>query len=41
MTCPLSFVTKKGSSFGLESSLVLRGRGSIGHFLLGGVYIFF
>ena len=39
MTYPLSFVTKRGSSFGFESSLVLRGRVSIGHFLLGGVFI--
>ena len=32
MTYPLSFLTKRGSSFGFESSLVLRGRVSIGHF---------
>ena len=32
VTCPLSFLTKRGSSFGFESSLVLRGRVSIGHF---------
>ena len=32
MTYPLSFVTKKGSSFEFESSLVFRGRVSIGHF---------
>ena len=39
MTYPLSFVTKRGSSFGFESSLVIRGRVSIGHFLLGGMII--
>ena len=39
MTCPLSFVTKRGSSFGYESSHVLRGRDSIGFFLLGGVFL--
>ena len=32
VTCSLSFLTKRGSSFGFESSLVLRGRVSIGHF---------
>ena len=32
VTYPLSFVTKRGSNFGFESSLVLRGRVSIGHF---------
>ena len=41
MTCPLSFVTKRGSSFGFESSLVLKGRVSIGIFLIGGVFIVF
>ena len=30
VTCPLPFVTKNGSSFGYESSYVLRGRVSIG-----------
>ena len=30
LTCPLLFVTKRGSSFRYESSLVLRGRVSIG-----------
>ena len=42
MTYPLSFGTKRGSSFGFESSLVFRGRFSIGHFfffLIEGVYI--
>ena len=39
MTCPLSFMTKMGSSFGLESSLVLRRRVNIGHSLLGEVCI--
>ena len=35
-------MTKRGSSFGYESSHVLRGRVSIGdrYFLLGGVYVF-
>ena len=32
MTYPLSFVTKRGVVLGFESSLVLRGRVSIGHF---------
>ena len=32
VSCPLSFVTKMGSSFGFESSLVPRRRVSIGHF---------
>ena len=41
MTCPLSFVTKRGNSFGFESSLVFRGRVSITHFFIGGVYIDF
>ena len=47
MTYHLSFVTKRGSSFGIksslgiESSLVLRGRVSIGLFLLGGLCISF
>ena len=41
MACPLSFVTKKGSSFGFESSLILRARFSIGHFFYrGSVYSF-
>ena len=42
MTYPLSFGTKRGSSFGFESSLVFRGRFSIGYiyiFLIEGVYI--
>ena len=41
MTYPLSFGTKRGSSFGFESSLVFRGRFSTGHFffLIEGVYI--
>ena len=40
MTCPLSFVTKNGSSFGYESSHVLRGRVSIGDiFVRGNVYL--
>ena len=42
MTYPLSFGTKRRSSFGFESSLVFRGRFSIGHFfffLIEGVYI--
>ena len=37
MTCPLSFVTKRGSSFGYKRSHILRGRVSIGQFFLGGV----
>ena len=41
VTCPLLFVTKMGSSFGFESSLVLRGRVSIRHFWWGGVYVYF
>ena len=45
MTCPLLFVKKRGSSFGIESNLVLRGKVSIGNFfsfffLIGEVYIF-
>ena len=40
MTCPLSFMTKRGSSFGDESSHVLRGKVSIGHFVKGSVYTF-
>ena len=42
MAYPLSFVTKRRSSFGYESSHSLRGRVSIGdrYFLLGGVYVF-
>ena len=40
MTCPLSFVTKNGSSFGYESSHVLRERVSIGDiFVRGNVYL--
>ena len=35
MTCPLSFMTKKGSSFRYESSHVLRGRVNIGDFCYG------
>ena len=41
MTFPLSFMTKRGSSFGFESSLVLRGRVSIGYFFIGGLFIVF
>ena len=41
MTFPLSFMIKRGSSFGFESSLVLRGRISIGNFFVrGSVYSF-
>ena len=32
-------MTKKGSSFGFESSLILRARFSIGRFFIGGMYI--
>ena len=32
VTCPLSFMTKRGSSFGYKSSHVLRERVSIGDF---------
>ena len=39
VTCLLSFVTKNGSSFGYESSHVIKGRVSIGDFLLRGVSI--
>ena len=39
MTYLLSFMTKRRSSFGFESSLVLRGRVSIGFFLIRGVCI--
>ena len=39
MTCSLSFVTKRRSSFGFKSSPVLKRRVSIGFFLIGGVYI--
>ena len=38
MTCPLSFVTKMGSSFGFEGSLILRGRVNIGLFVRWSVY---
>ena len=40
MTCPLSFVTKRESSFRYESSHILRGRVSIGLFDRGSVFIF-
>ena len=41
VTCPLSFMTKRGSSFRYESSHVLRGRVSIGDiFVRGSVFIF-
>ena len=41
-TCPLSFVTKRGSSFVYESSHVFRGRVSIGDiFVRGSVFFFF
>ena len=40
MTYLLSFVTKRRSNFGYESSHILRGRVSIGDFLLGGVFLF-
>ena len=41
MTYPLSFVTKRGSSFGYESSHVLRGRVSIGDiFVRGSVFLY-
>ena len=36
---PFVVMTKRGSNFGFGSSLVLKGRVSIGHFLLGGVFI--
>ena len=40
MTYSLSFVTKRGSSFGCESSHVFRGRVSIGDiFVRGSVYL--
>ena len=40
MTCSLSFVTKRVSNFGYESSHVLRGRISIGDiFVRGSVYL--
>ena len=42
MTYPLSFVTKRRSSFRYESSHVLRGRVSIGDiFVRGSVFFFF
>ena len=37
MTCPLSFVTKRGSNFGFESSLVLRRRVNVRLFVRGSV----
>ena len=37
MTYPLSFMTKKGSSFGYESSHVLRGRVSVGDIFVRGI----
>ena len=41
VTCPLSFVTKKGSSFGYESSHVIRGKLSIGDiFVRGSVFVY-
>ena len=41
VTCPLSFMTKMGSSFGYESSHVLRGRVSIGDFYVSRSVFFF
>ena len=41
VTCPLSFMTKRGSSFRYESSHVLRGRVSIGYFFFGWGCVFF
>ena len=40
VTCLLSFVTKKGSSFGYESSHVLMGREEIYIFVRGSVFLF-
>ena len=41
MTYPLSFVTKRGSSFGYKSSHVLRVRVSIGDiFVRGSVFLY-
>ena len=40
MTCPLSFMTKRGSSFGYESSHVLRGRVSVGDIFVRGSVFF-
>ena len=41
VTCPLSFVTKKGSSFGYESSHVIKERVSIGDiFVRGSVFVY-
>ena len=41
MTCPLSFMTKRGNSFGFESSLVFRERGIYDFFFdRGSVYSF-
>ena len=40
MTYLLSFVIKRRSNFGYESSHILKGRVNIGGFLLGGVFLF-
>ena len=41
MTYPLSFMTKRGSSFGYESSHVLRERVSVGDiFVRGSVFVY-
>ena len=40
MIYPLSFVTKRGSSFGYESSNVLKGRVNIGYFCQGKCFSF-
>ena len=40
MTYLLSFVIKRRSNFGYESSHILKGRVNIGDFLLGGVFLF-
>ena len=40
MTYLLSFVIKRRSNFGYESSHILKGRVIIGDFLLGGVFLF-
>ena len=40
MTYLLSFVIKRRSNFGYESSHILKGIVNIGDFLLGGVFLF-
>ena len=40
VTCPLSFVTKRGSSFGIRAVMYLGGELAWDIFVIGGVFIF-